>query len=254
MFEQSERPGYESQRHVVNNLGEEVIDYKRKTMLRRVCTQGFDYQLTRHQARGPEPYKGLEEIQDQESSLNNRQVEDDEDAFDQYILDDSESSLASLVGDDQPPTVDSYTASVMSVSQAKSEEELVDREFLNLLAYIKTLKAPADADLKKVSFGDVTRHKTLIFDLDETLLHSTPILEETQPGHFDFEISLPGAGCGVVLKYGVCIRPHAWEVVSKLSEIYEIAVFTASEQTYADAVMSKMNLNELIPTHRRLYR
>jgi hypothetical protein len=82
-----------------------------------------------------------------ESSLNNRQVEDDEDAFDQYILDDSESSLASLVGDDLPSPVDSYTSSVMSVSHAKSEEELVDREFLNLLAYIKTLKLPADADL-----------------------------------------------------------------------------------------------------------
>ena len=35
----------------------------------------------------------------------------------------------------------------MSVSQAKSEDELVDREFLNLLAYIKTLKPPEDADL-----------------------------------------------------------------------------------------------------------
>lgn len=131
----------------MNNLGEEVIDFKRKTMLRRVCTQGFDYQLTRNQARGPEPYKGLEDIQDLESSLNNRQVEDDEDAFDQYILDDSESSLASLVGDELPSPVDSYTASVMSVSQAKSEDELVDREFLNLLAYIKTLKPPEDADL-----------------------------------------------------------------------------------------------------------
>ena len=94
----------------MNNLGEEVIDFKRKTMLRRVCTQGFDYQLTRNQARGPEPYKGLEDIQDLESSLNNRQVEDDEDAFDQYILDDSESSLASLVGDDLPSPIDSYTA------------------------------------------------------------------------------------------------------------------------------------------------
>ncbi len=81
------------------------------------------------------------------------------------------------MGDDLPSPVDSYTASVMSVSQAKSEEELVDREFLQLLAYIKTLKPPSDADLKKISFGEVTRHKTLIFDLDETLLHSTRILE-----------------------------------------------------------------------------
>ena len=164
-----------------------------------------------------------------ESSLNNRQAEDDEAAFDQYILDDSESSLASLVGDDLPSQVDSYTASVMSVTLAKSEEELVDREFLSLLAYIKTLKPPEDADLKKVSFGEVTRHKTLIFDLDETLLHSTPIIEGSLPGQFDFEISLPGSGVGAALKYGVCIRPHAWDVVSKLSEIYEIGVFTASE-------------------------
>ena len=55
------------------------------------------------------------------------------------------------MGDDTPSPVDSYTASMMSVSEAKSEEELVDREFLQLLAYIKTLKPPADTDLKKIN-------------------------------------------------------------------------------------------------------
>lgn len=53
----------------------------------------------------------------------------------------------------------------------------MDSDLINLLNYISKLKKPNDKDIegKFVEFGEVTRHKTLIFDLDETLIHSFPL-------------------------------------------------------------------------------
>lgn len=56
----------------------------------------------------------------------------------------------------------------------KEPEDLVDRDLINLLAFIKRLHKPTEAEIasKSLEFGDLSRHKTLIFDLDETLIHS----------------------------------------------------------------------------------
>ena len=51
---------------------------------------------------------------------------------------------------------------------------MIDKDLLNLLRFIKHLDPPSEFDIasKKLQFGEITRHKTLIFDLDETLIHS----------------------------------------------------------------------------------
>jgi len=56
----------------------------------------------------------------------------------------------------------------------KEPEDLIDRDLLNLLSFIKKLQAPSDGEVRArgIEFGEVTRYKTLIFDLDETLIHS----------------------------------------------------------------------------------
>ncbi len=88
---------------------------------------------------------------------------------------------------------------------------------------------------KSVEFGDFTHHKTLIFDLDETLIQSKIICCPVGPGEMkngeaeleeyqDFAITLEGN-----LKFGVTIRPHLYETLDKLSELYELAIFTAAE-------------------------
>jgi hypothetical protein len=53
-----------------------------------------------------------------------------------------------------------------------------DPELFKIMKIITTFKPSEDAELvsKSVSFGEHTRHKTLILDLDETLIHSTPII------------------------------------------------------------------------------
>lgn len=62
----------------------------------------------------------------------------------------------------------------MMATQIKEPEDLIDKDLINLLTYIKRLPRPTDQEIasKAVEFGELTRHKTLIFDLDETLIHS----------------------------------------------------------------------------------
>jgi hypothetical protein len=65
-------------------------------------------------------------------------------------------------------------------TQIKEPEDLIDKDLINLLSYIKRLPKPSEEMIqgKMIEFGEIIRHKTLVFDLDETLIHSSVI----QPG------------------------------------------------------------------------
>lgn len=87
---------------------------------------------------------------------------------------------------------------------------------------------------------------TLVLDLDETLVHSSFIADEAVT--FKFVLSLDDQSCEIF----VAVRPGVEELLSKLADLYELVVFTASNQFYADHVLDKID-----PDHKiqfRLYR
>ena len=90
--------------------------------------------------------------------------------------------------------------------------------------------------------------KTLVLDLDETLVHCLDSVQNSP----DVVLQIP-FGNGVVLPAGLNIRPFVRDCLREVNKLYEVIVFTASQQCYADAV-----LNYLDPTgefiHHRLYR
>jgi hypothetical protein len=79
-----------------------------------------------------------------------------------------------MIDNPQKPGEDVYSQSILVSSMVKEPEDLVDSDLLHLLAYIKKLPLPSEDVIKgrNIEFGDIIRHKTLIFDLDETLIHS----------------------------------------------------------------------------------
>lgn len=90
------------------------------------------------------------------------------------------------------------------------------------------------------------QRKTLIFDLDETLVHCVG----NNPGDISLPIRFP---TGKTLITGVNIRPFAIECLLEASKRFEVIVFTASQQCYADVVLDYLDpLHTLI--HHRLYR
>lgn len=83
----------------------------------------------------------------------------------------------------------------------------------------------------------------LVVDMDETLIYCQTDKPETWDIQIDIEEGLIGY---------VTIRPYALSFLKKMSQFFEIMVFTASEQSYADAVLDELDPNGWIK--HRLYR
>ena len=102
----------------------------------------------------------------------------------------------------------------------------------------KTLKLPRRKGFEK--------KKTVIFDLDETLVHCV----NNNTGHVEIEIDFP---TGTLTKIAINIRPYAREILSAASKDFEVIIFTASHQCYADKVIDYLD-PERQWVHHRLYR
>eukprot|EP01103_Thecamoeba_quadrilineata_P011648 TRINITY_DN2821_c0_g2_i2.p1 TRINITY_DN2821_c0_g2~~TRINITY_DN2821_c0_g2_i2.p1 ORF type:complete len:233 (-),score=25.53 TRINITY_DN2821_c0_g2_i2:174-872(-) len=79
------------------------------------------------------------------------------------------------------------------------------------------------------------KRKTLVLDLDETLVHSTVTNED---GH-DFQVEVCINGTYSV--FYVFKRPHVDYFLEKVSEWYDIIIFTASMKQYAEPVINKLD-------------
>jgi len=98
---------------------------------------------------------------------------------------------------------------------------------------------------KKASHKD---KKSIIFDLDETLIHCN---ESTDiPSDVVLPIKFPH---GEIIEAGINIRPYAVEILKEISQHFEVIIFTASHACYANVVLDYLDpQNQYI--HHRLFR
>ncbi|KAK4549703.1 hypothetical protein LTR36_005004 [Oleoguttula mirabilis] len=95
-----------------------------------------------------------------------------------------------------------------------------------------------------LSYSSEAPKKTLIIDLDETLIHSMAKGGRMSTGHM-VEVRLGGSfsssgmqfGPGVPILYYVHERPGCHDFLRKVAKWYNLIVFTASVQEYADPVI-----------------
>jgi len=121
------------------------------------------------------------------------------------------------------------------------------------LTFCKYLK-PVDPKLlaqKKVFLPKKASHKdkkSIIFDLDETLIHCN---ESTEiPSDVVLPIKFPH---GEIIEAGINIRPYAVEILKEISQHFEVIIFTASHACYANVVLDYLDpQNQYI--HHRLFR
>jgi hypothetical protein len=127
--------------------------------------------------------------------------------------------------------------------------QLVDDNMINLLkacAHLEPLSEEA-IKLRQVRLGEDNRKlKTLILDMDETLIHAkffTETQEQLENGHLGFVPAENEGECkqfNIVLgqshvsdkhfvRLNVKVRQHMEEVLAYLAESWEIVVFTAGE-------------------------
>ena len=94
--------------------------------------------------------------------------------------------------------------------------------------------------------------KIALFDLDETLVHCTGEINAKNCKKYQnvVEVTLPSRK---KVEIGINIRPFWKEALDLIKEKYHIVIFTASHQSYANAVLDFMDPNKEY-TKYRLYR
>lgn len=121
------------------------------------------------------------------------------------------------------------------------------------LTFCKNVKVPEFSQIaqKRIDLPRRESHKdkkTIVFDMDETLIHCNESLD--MPADVILPIVFPN---GEVVEAGVNIRPYAVEILKELSQYYEVIVFTASHSCYANVVLDYLDPEgEYI--HHRLFR
>uniref|UniRef100_A0A7S3DL63 Mitochondrial import inner membrane translocase subunit TIM50 n=1 Tax=Palpitomonas bilix TaxID=652834 RepID=A0A7S3DL63_9EUKA len=101
-------------------------------------------------------------------------------------------------------------------------EERVRRKHIQQTATQDTFLPPQE--------DAVSGKKTLVLDMDETLLHSSP----TEPEHFDFTVTVKKDVGEGKATFWVLKRPGVDEFLAQMHEMYEIVIFTASTQRVSD--------------------
>ncbi|XP_018449441.1 uncharacterized protein LOC108820908 [Raphanus sativus] len=92
------------------------------------------------------------------------------------------------------------------------------------------------------------KKRTIVLDLDETLVHSS--MDPPVRAHVDFMVRLKIQG--VVIPMFVVKRPGVTEFLDRIGKNYRVAVFTAGLPEYASQVLDKLDKNRVIS--QRLYR
>lgn len=145
-----------------------------------------------------------------------------------------------------------------SPQEVKAKGEAIYREHLfqtfQALKFVRSLPPVDNAQIrsKRVTLSKphgYAHKKTVVFDLDETLVHCCDSIEQDNP-----DVVLPIIfPTGEVVNAGIKIRPYALECLQEASKQFEVMIFTASHKCYADVVLDYLDPDHAY-IHHRLYR
>jgi Dullard-like phosphatase family protein len=144
---------------------------------------------------------------------------------------------------------------IVTNTEAKSKEYTYKDYLTQTLKSLRLIKTLPSVDIKQLKEKRVhiprkkgyELKKTLILDLDETLVHCCSPIEKSET---KIKISFPN---GHTCEAGLNIRPYALECLNSLSKDFEIIIFTASHSAYADAVCDYLDPTGTL-IYSRLYR
>ena len=83
--------------------------------------------------------------------------------------------------------------------------------------------------------------KTLVLDLDETLVHSS--FKAPKKPDIVLPVDIEGRVCHVY----VLVRPGCVKFLNEMAKYYEVVIFTASLSKYADPLMDILDQNNVAP-------
>ncbi|CAD8152838.1 unnamed protein product [Paramecium pentaurelia] len=121
------------------------------------------------------------------------------------------------------------------------------QQSFHALQFCKDAQKPKLEDIKQkiVNLPPNRFAKSIVFDLDETLIHCQESNDD--PSDIVLTIKFP---TGETVDAGINIRPYCKEMLQLLSQKYEIIVFTASHECYAQKVLNYLDPDKKFIHHR----
>ena len=120
---------------------------------------------------------------------------------------------------------------------------------ISLLDELVHLNSNIPPKIKFPFAKDIPEKKRLaIFDLDETLAHSE--FKNIDKAQHKITVKLPS---NIEVKIGLNIRPHWKKALKEISKHYFIVIYTASDHSYADAILNYIDPDKEFFEYR-LYR
>lgn len=142
-------------------------------------------------------------------------------------------------------------------ASSSSQEEIYNEHLFQTFQALKIVKSLPPVDLEQLKSKRIAiprrpgyeKKKTVVLDLDETLVHCCENSDEMKPDVY-LPITFPN---GEVINAGINIRPFVLDFLRTINKDFEVFVFTASHQCYANVVLDYIDpKGELI--HYRLFR
>ncbi|KAJ2525069.1 hypothetical protein GGI11_000341 [Coemansia sp. RSA 2049] len=122
-----------------------------------------------------------------------------------------------------------------------------DDEFNPYLFMAELPPIPREHTLRPYALPRKTRSSppiTLVLDLDETLVHCA--LNKVENADLVFPVEYNGINYSVYCR----LRPGYREFLARASELFEVVVFTASQQVYADRLLNLIDPDRRFIRHR----
>ena len=150
-------------------------------------------------------------------------------------------------------SADNYFYQLHKVSMSQTLQSLRILSQINMKSYspsgipVTLPPLPIYSSQPPYSPPSAQSRQTIIFDLDETLIHCN----EDQNGPCDLRVPVIFP-TGEKIMAGINIRPHSKEILEELASHFEIIIFTASHSCYANPVVDYFDEKKIISG--RLYR
>ncbi len=135
-------------------------------------------------------------------------------------------------------------------------EEPVDKRLRSLVTQVnkdeqprtlRRLDVPVSSSLPGHLLGPQVEpnvgRKTLVLDLDETLVHSS--FKPVDNADIVLPVEIEGSICYVY----VLIRPGAQRFLERMASFYEVVIFTASLSKYAEPLLQRLDRTRAAPSH-----
>ena len=143
----------------------------------------------------------------------------------------------------------SYISSLKKDQEKKQEpDKIIEHYSQNILGYLKIIESAKLSSEKSVPSirlnlplkRDPGKKMTIIFDLDETLIHSKPENSKTD----EYPPSPATTDCKeskLISGYSVVFRPFIKELMLHTKKRFEIGIFTSAEEEYANSILDEID-------------